>query len=423
MEQKKEWDVVVIGGGPAGLMAAGRAAEQGGRVLLIEKNESLGKKLLITGGGRCNLTNYQLDVRKFLEKFNDRGKFLFSAFAQWDVQNTLDFFHERKLEIKVEEGGRVFPADDKAASVFRVLTDYVKKGGVTVTLGNPVVEILRTGKSMDGVRLEDGKIVHARDFILATGGKSRPETGSTGDGFGWLEALGHTIIPPNPSLVPIAIKDDWVKKLPGVVLPDIKITSLQNGKKQISKKGRVLFTHVGISGPTVLNMSKDIGELLTYGPVTLSIDLFPSAGYGDLNTRLQNIFKENSNKKLRNILDLFVPVAALQPIVVQSSEINPNTFCHSITREERLRLIQVLKNIPMQVDKLLGAEKAIVTSGGVSPAEIDFKTMRSRLIPNLYLVGDLLDIDRPSGGYSLQLCWTTGHVAGTATAGIKNQPR
>lgn len=419
MEKKIVWDVAVIGGGPAGLMAAGRAAECGAEVLLMEKNETLGKKLLITGGGRCNLTNNETDVRKFLEKFKDRRKFLFSAFAQWSVEETLDFFHSRKLETKVEEGGRVFPISDKAASVFKVLTDYVREGRVTVALGNPVREIIGSGGKIGSLRLENGAIVYARAFVLATGGKSRPETGSTGDGFGWLEKLGHVITPPDPSLVPLAIKDGWVKKLPGVVLPDIKLTAFQNGVKQISRKGRVLFTHVGISGPTVLNMSKDVGELMKYGTVTLSIDLFPELGYGDLNAKLQAIFKENSNKKFRNILGSFIPVAALQPIVVERSGINPNTFCHSITREERLGLIKLLKEVSMQVDKLLGAEKAIVTSGGVSPAEIDFKTMRSRLFPNLYIVGDLLDIDRPSGGYSLQLCWTTGYVAGTAAARTK----
>lgn len=409
----KIWDVAVIGGGPAGMMSAGRAAELGSSVILIEKNEKLGKKLLITGGGRCNMTNNELDIRKFLEKFKDSSKFLFSTFSQWSVKETLDFFHNRGLETKLEENGRVFPADDKAASVFAVLTKYLEQGGVTVKTGNHVVEIIKNKENkIESVRLANGDMVYAKSFILATGGKSRPETGSTGDGFVWLKNLGHKVIPPNPSLVPIAIKDSWVKALSGVVLPMVKITVLQNNKKQVSKKGRILFTHFGLSGPTILNMSKDIGESLKYGDVYISLDLFPAFGYDNLNNKLQDLFKDQSNKKIKNAFDLMVQLKSIHEIIFKLAKIDPETFCHSITREERLVLIKVLKDIPMQVSGLLGVDKAIVTSGGVSLEEVDWKTMRSRLFSNLYFVGDILDIDRPSGGYSLQLCWTTGKVAG-----------
>lgn len=416
MRDKKIWDVAVIGGGPAGIMAAGRAAEQGAKVILIEKNKTLGKKLLITGGGRCNLTNYELNVRKFLEKFKKHGKFLFSAFSQWSVKETLDFFHAWKLETKIEEGGRVFPVSDKAASVFNILSEYMKKGGVTIILSNPVKEIIRDKNKIRAVQLENGEKICARSFIFATGGKSRPETGSTGDGFIWLKTLGHAVIPPDPSLVPIAIKDEWVKALQGVALSDIKITAFQNGIKQIGKKGKILFTHFGVSGPTIINMSRDIGELLKYGEVILSIDIFPLLGHGELNMKLQTLFKEQNNKKFKNALGVFIPAAALQPIIIQLSGINPDTFCHSIKREERLALIKSLKNIPMRVAGLLGLEKAIITSGGASLDEVDTKTMRSRLFSNLYLAGDILNIDRPSGGYSLQLCWTTGYIAGNSAS-------
>lgn len=410
----KIWDAVVIGGGPAGMMAAGRLAERGTSVILIEKNEKLGKKLLITGGGRCNMTNNELDVRKFLEKFKDSAKFLFSTFSQFSVKETLDFFHDRGLETKLEENGRVFPADDKASSVFSVLTKYIEQGGVVVKTGNPVVEIIKNNKenNIESVRLANGEIIQAKAFVLATGGKSRPETGSTGDGFVWLKNLGHKVIPPNPSLVPVAIKDAWVKELSGVVLPMVKITVFQNNKKQVSKKGRILFTHFGLSGPTILNMSKDIGELLKYGEVVISLDFFPNSGYDNLNTMLQDLFKNQSNKKIKNSFDEIVPLKSIHEIIFKMAKIDPETFCHSITREERLSLIKVLKDIPIQVKGLLGVDKAIVTSGGVSLEEVDWKTMRSLLFNNLYFVGDILDIDRPSGGYSLQLCWTTGRVAG-----------
>lgn len=410
----KIWDVAVIGGGPAGMMAAGRLAERGASVILIEKNEKLGKKLLITGGGRCNMTNNELDVRKFLEKFKDSAKFLFSTFSQFSVKETLDFFHDRGLETKLEENGRVFPADEKASSVFAVLTKYIEQGGVVIKTGNPVVEIIKNNKenNIESVRLANGEIIQAKAFVLATGGKSRPETGSTGDGFVWLKNLGHKVIPPNPSLVPVAIKDAWVKELSGVVLPMVKITVFQNNKKQVSKKGRILFTHFGLSGPTILNMSKDIGELLKYGEVVISLDFFPNSGYDNLNTMLQDLFKNQSNKKIKNSFDEIIPLKSIHEIIFKMAKIDPETFCHSITREERLGLIKVLKDIPIQVKGLLGVDKAIVTSGGVSLEEVDWKTMRSLLFNNLYFVGDILDIDRPSGGYSLQLCWTTGRVAG-----------
>ncbi|MFH1192787.1 MAG: aminoacetone oxidase family FAD-binding enzyme [Candidatus Jorgensenbacteria bacterium] len=409
------WDVIVVGGGPAGMMAGGRAAEKGARVVLVEKNETLGKKLLITGGGRCNVTNAEFDTRKLLEKFKGDGKFLFSAFSRWSVKETLNFFHERGMATKVEGELRAFPASNSAQSVLDVLAGYMKKHNVTVLSDSGVTAIVREGGALTGVRLKNKKVLRGRSIIIATGGTSRPETGSTGDGFTWLKNIGHTVIEPAPSLVPVAIKDAWVKKLAGTSLADIKITVFQNDVKQGAAKGKILFTHVGVSGPTILNMSKDIGELLKYGGVVLSLDLLPGQDHGMLNTKLQKLFKEHDKKKFRNALSNLIP-SAIAPMVVKLSGIDPEIKCNGITREERLKLIGAVKGIPMQVHKLLGVEKAIIASGGVVLNEVDFKTMRSRLFPNLYLVGDILNIDRPSGGYSLQLCWTTGYVGGTAAA-------
>lgn len=435
------WDLAVVGGGPAGLMTAGRAAELGSKVILIEKNEALGKKLLITGGGRCNVTNAEFDTRKLLEKFKDDGKFLFSTFSQYSVKETLDFFNSKGMETKVEPGLRVFPTSNMSQSVLNVLEKYIDDGKVTILANSPVTEILtnesqgltlpeknlykyspetRQGESLTckkviGVKLKNKKIILAKSVVIATGGTSHPETGSTGDAYKWLKNIGHTIIEPTPSLVPLATKDIWTHRLAGVSLPDIKLTVIQNGEKRQVKKGKILFTHVGLSGPTILNMSKDIGELLKYGEVTVSLDLLPTFDYSQLNTKLQEIFAEKSNMKFKNSLSGLIP-SAIVPIVVELSKIDPEKKTNSVTREERLNFVKLLKDIPIHIDKLLGADKAIISSGGVILDEVDFKTMRSRIFSNLYLVGDILNIDRPSGGYSLQLCWTTGFVAGTHSA-------
>ena len=414
---KKIWDVIVVGGGPAGMMAAGRAAEKAkaaGRpisVLLLEKNDTLGKKLLITGGGRCNVTNAEFDTRILLSKFKNSDQFLFSAFSQYSIKETLDFFHSHNMPTKVEAAGRIFPKSDSAQSVWNVLADYLKTGGVTIVSNAPVAKFKTKNNFITSAITANGEEYFGNSFILATGGKSRPETGSTGDGFTWLRDLGHTIIEPEASLVPVAIKNPWISKLAGITLPEVKITILQNNEKQLVKKGRILFTHVGFTGPTILNMSKDIGELLKYGDVTISLDLLPSHDFSTLNDALQELFKKEHLKQFKNSLDSLIP-AALANIIITESKIPPETRCNSITREQRISLMKLLKDLRVEVKHLLGTDKAIITSGGVALDEIDFKTMRSRIIPNLHIIGDMLNIDRPSGGYSLQLCWTTGYVAG-----------
>lgn len=407
------WDVAVIGGGPAGMMAAGRAAERGAKVILIEKNSNLGKKLLITGGGRCNVTNAEPDTRKLLAKFKESDQFLFSAFSQWGVKDTLDFFNSRGMETKVEAELRVFPVTNRSQSVWDVLVEHIKNHKVTVLSKSPVEELVRTDSLITGIKLKDGSIIKARSTILATGGISHPETGSTGDGFKWLVDMGHKITHPEAALVPIAVKEKWTERVSGLALPKAKIVVLQNNTKQEIASGKLLFTHVGLSGPAILNLSASVGELLKYGEVVISIDLLPELDYSMLNDKLQEIFKEQDKRKFKNCLSSLVP-SSLAPVIVSLSKIDPDKQCNSVTREERLELVQLLKHLDLTVDHLLGEDRAVTTSGGVSLNEIDFKTMRSRLFPNLYLVGDLLDIDRPSGGYSLQLCWTTGFVAGNS---------
>ncbi len=408
------YDVVVIGGGPAGMMAAGRAAEQGHSVLLLEKNSTLGKKLLITGGGRCNITNHKTDNHILLSKYKGSGKFLFSAFAQFGVQETLDFFKKYGLSIKEEAEGRMFPESNKAQSVWDVLTNYMKEGKVKIQTGAVVSELVvdQTTKHIV-IQLKDKTIITAKSCIVATGGTSHPETGSTGDGFKWLKQLGHTIINNDFALVPIALENSWVKKLSGLTLSDIKLTTYLDKVKQESYKGKILFTHFGLSGPMVLNMSKAVGELFQYGEVTLTLDLFPKLDHGALKQELQKILIQESNKKIKNTLGALIPIKLI-PVVLDLAGIDGETFNHSVRSEDRVKLTALLKDISLQIKGLLGADKAVISSGGVLISEINFKTMQSRLVPNLYIVGDVLDIDRPSGGYGLQLCWTTGWVAGSS---------
>ncbi|MDO8575520.1 MAG: NAD(P)/FAD-dependent oxidoreductase [bacterium] len=411
------WDVAVIGGGPAGMMSAGRAGELGAKVILLEKNPELGRKLLVTGGGRCNVTNAEFDNRKFLEKFRGDGKFLFSAFSEWNSKNTIEFFESHSVPTKVENEGRVFPVSNSSESVLGVLLSYIKKGGVTVKTNSAVKELVGEAGIIKSVILENGEEIFAKSFIIATGGKSYPKTGSTGDGFVWLSKLGHKMIKPDSALVPVNIKDEWVRNLQGVAMPEIKISIFQDDKKIESKKGKILFTHFGISGPTILNMSRKINELIPYGDVIISLDLMPNFDFSTIKTELERIFKENINKKFKNALSSIVP-SALVSTIAEKSGIDEDKPNHSITREEKIRLMHVLKDIRMEVHSLMSPENAIVSSGGVDLNEVDFKTMTSKLYPNLYLTGDILNINRPSGGYSLQICWTTGFVAGSNASSI-----
>ncbi len=418
----KHYQVIVIGGGPAGMMAAGRAAESGAQVLLLEKNSRPGEKLLITGGGRSNITNNEKDNRKLLEKFKGKGKFLFSAFAQFSVTETLHFFHTHGMPTILEGEGRVFPKTEKSESVWECLRNYMKKHHVDVRTHSPVKKFNITNGTITGITLNDGNVITGDSYIIATGGMSRPETGSTGDGFKWLTTLGHTVHGADPALVPIRTKETWGHKLTGLAFNEAKVTTRQNNATQDVRIGKILFTHVGLSGPLILNMSKDIVELLKYGPVTLSVDLFPSMDNNALDKYIQSIFLKNQNKKLRNVLSDIVPnmlAQALPALLMLDAEKEINI----VTRLERQSLIKFIKAIPLTPTGTLGVEKAVVVSGGVDLAEVDFRTMQSRIYSNLYIVGDVLDIDRPSGGYSLQLCWTTGWVAGMHAGSNSPTPR
>ena len=336
-----------------------------------------------------------------------------SAFSQFDVAKTLNFFNSQGMATKEEAEGRMFPSSNTSQSVLDVLVRYMNKGKVEVRTNSMIDNLsLDDEKKYITLRLKKGKMLTARSCIVAAGGTSHPETGSTGEGFIWLKKIGHTIVKNNFALVPITIEDEWVKKIAGVTLRDIKLTTTQNGKKQNAQKGKLLFTHFGISGPTILNMSKDIRELMYGGEVIIMLDLFPKLDPNALKQSLQDILIAESNKKLKNTLSALVP-SALVSVILKITGINGEVANHSIRREDRMKLIKYMKEIPMHVKGLLGANKAIVSSGGVAPEEVNFKTMQSRIVPQIYIIGDALNINRPSGGYSLQLCWTTGFVAGS----------
>lgn len=407
------WDVVVIGGGPAGMTTAARASSRGRRVLLLEKNPNLGKKLLISGGGRCNVTNNKPLVREMLSQYRKDGKFLFSTFMQYGVKESIVWFKERGVDLVEENEGRLFPHTHKALTIRDTLAEEMKKEGVVVKNKAAVAKITKDTKTnVFEIQLESRDKIFAQSCVVATGGTSRPETGSDGTGFRWLKSLGHTIVPNSFSLVPLALKTRWTKDLSGITLPSVKMTVLCDGKKQQAKKGKILFTHVGVTGPTVLNMSKEIGELLEGGEVVLALDLFPQYDAGEFKLFVRDLLTTESNKKIKNVLATLLPEALVKGLLSEI-DIDGETPCHSVSASSRADIMRYFKAVPLPVKSLLGADKAVVSAGGVALEEVNFKTMESRLVPGLFLVGDVLNIDRPSGGYSLQLCWSTGFVAGS----------
>ncbi len=395
------------------MLAAGFAGQNKSKVLLIEKNHSLGKKLLLTGKGRCNITNAETDIKEFAAAFGKKGKFLFSALNAFGVSDTINFFEQRGLKTKVERGNRVFPASDNAADVLNVLANFLKQSNVQVLLNSPIKAIVKKGNKIEKIVLKD-KEIFADKFILATGGLSYPGTGSSGEGMSWAKDLGHTVEDIQPALTPLKIKEKWVGELAGLSLKNVSICVYQNNKKQDERFGEALFTHEGISGPIVLDMSKKIGDLLKTGPVFLRIDFKPALDFLTLDKRVQRDFKEMHNAMFKNSLDKLLP-KKLIPVIVRLSKIDPCKKANRITSQERNVLLHLLKEMPMEVEGLLGFDKAIVTSGGISLSEIDPRTMQSKIIPNLYFAGEMIDLDGPTGGYNLQACWSTGYLAGASS--------
>lgn len=421
---KNNFDIAVIGAGPAGLIAAGRAAELGKRVLLVEKNEKPGRKLLLAGNGRCNITNAEFDLRKLVENYGENGKFLFRAFSVFGPKNVINFFKNLGLETKTEKEKKVFPLSDKSEDALKALMKYLTKNKVDIIYNSRVIGVEHRDNKIKKMILKNGEIT-AKNYIFCVGGKSYPSTGSTGDGFKWANDLGHQIRELSPALVPIKIEENWIRELRGLSLKNIKISVFQNpapeqtqrkiGIKKYSKFGECLFTHFGLSGPIILDISKKVGELLKNGKVKISLDLKPTLDFEKLDEKIQKNFKKYQNKAFKNSLADLLP-RKLIPVIIKLSNVNPEKKVNKITREERRDLAKLLKGLEMTAIKLLGFDSAIATKGGISLKEIDDKTMRSKIINNLFFAGEIIDIDGPTGGFNLQACWSTGYLAGENAA-------
>ncbi len=402
--------VIVVGGGPAGIMAAGIAARRGKKVLLLEKNDRLGKKLLISGKGRCNITN-DTDIEGLIQNTPGNGSFLYSSFYSFSNFDLVNFFSELGLETKVERGGRVFPVSDSAKDVVAVLLSFLKDSGVEIRTGSAVKEIMSEDSRVTGVKLSDGEVILADSVILAVGGMSYPGTGSTGDGYEMARRLGHTVMPLKPSLVPLITKEEWVGDLQGLSLKNISVTfSNSKGKEIYSDFGEMLFTHFGVSGPVILSASR---HLLSYDfkDIKLSIDLKPALSEEKLDERVQRDFDKYSRKQFKNSLDELLP-QKLIPVVIELSKIDQFKPVHQITREERKRIVGLLKHFELTVHAARPIKEAIVTAGGIKTNEINPSTMESKKTGGLYFAGEIIDVDAYTGGFNLTIAFSTGHLAG-----------
>lgn len=407
-------DLIVVGGGAAGVMAALVAAKKGAAVVLIEKNKSLGRKLAITGGGRCNLTN-QADIGELIKNTPGNGRFLYSAFQRFGPEDVIRLFEdELGVKLKVERGRRVFPVSDQAQEVVAAIGRQLQRLGVTVLTSTKVISLMidEAEKRVTGVRCENEKEIQAPAVIIATGGLAYPGTGSTGDGLQWAEAAGHTLVPCFPSLVPLVTREEWPKQLEGLSLTNVNLTVWQDQKKLAAEFGEMLFTSFGVSGPIVLSVSRLVAPLVAQKPgsVILKIDLKPALDEDELDLRVQRDFNEFSRKQFKNALDELLPQKII-PVIINLSGIEPQKPVHQITREERIRLVRLLKNLTLTVDRTRPFTEAIVTAGGVSTKEINPKTMESKLITGLYFAGEVVDVDAYTGGYNLQIAFSMGYVA------------
>lgn len=410
-------NTVIIGGGPAGLMAAISSAKNGDKVTIIEKMNSCGKKLLITGKGRCNITN-NAQMDKFMENTPTNPKFLYGVFNNFTNKDIIELLKNEGVKTKVERGERVFPVSDRAQDVLEALLHILRKQNVQILTNTTAKRIITDDeKNVLGVELDDGKEIKTDKIILATGGKSYPVTGSTGDGYKLAKDLGHTITKIEPSLVPLTSHDEVCKELQGLSLRNVAI-QLQICDKVVYKDfGEMLFTHFGVSGPIVLSASsylvktKNIEQILKGGKVELEIDLKPALSEEKLDARILRDFEEQKNKQFKNSLDKLLP-QKLIPVIIEKTNINGSKKINEITKQERQKLVKELKHFRISINGTRPIEEAIVTSGGINIKEINPKTMESKLISGLYFAGEIIDVDCLTGGYNLQVAWSTGYTAG-----------
>lgn len=410
--------IIVIGGGAAGMMAACTAAERGAEVILIERNSQLGIKVNITGKGRCNVTN-DSEPDALIKNTLTNGRFLYSAFAALSAQDTMAFFEKIGVPLKVERGKRVFPVSDHARDITGALKTHLHRLGVTV-LQHRVKGITTENGAVSGVSLQDGSVISADRVILATGGRSYPRTGSEGDGYRMAQALGHTVTALRPSLVPLLTQETTPAQMEGLSLKNVSLTIQKDGKKIFSDFGEMVFTAKGISGPLVLSASAHLGVKKHTYPYQAFIDLKPALDYDTLDKRLLRDFAENANRDFSNALSQLLP-AKMMPVMVELCGISPRQKVNVITRAQRETLCKLLKAFPFTVVAAGSWDEAVVTAGGITVKEIDPKTMASKLVPGLYFAGEVMDVDAYTGGFNLQIAWSTGFCAGRAAAEGENE--
>ncbi len=408
--------VIIVGGGPAGMMAAIAAAESGAIVDLYEKNEKLGKKLFITGKGRCNVTN-ACDIEDLFKNTIHNHKFMYSSFYEYTNQMIMDFFEANGCPLKIERGNRVFPVSDHSSDIIACLQKVLKQMNVDVHLNQGVKELILQDDRVIGVRLSDGKgtEVCSDAVIVSTGGLSYPSTGSTGDGFAFAKKAGHTVTELLPALVPFEALEEDVRSLMGLSLKNISVRILDDKKCLYEDFGEMLFTHFGVSGPTLLSASSIVIEKLKTGPLRLSVNFKPALTKEQLDKRLLREFEENKNKQYKNILGALLP-AKLVPVFMKRSNIDPDQKVNEITKEQREKIIELLTDFTVTLTGVRGFSEAIITRGGIHIKEINPSTMESKIINNLYFAGEILDVDALTGGYNLQIAWSTGHLAGINAA-------
>ncbi|MHC6179876.1 BaiN/RdsA family NAD(P)/FAD-dependent oxidoreductase [Clostridium sp. JNZ X4-2] len=401
--------VIIIGGGPSGMMAAIAAAKNNNETTIVEKNEKLGKKMFISGKGRCNITSWK-SIDEFFDYIPGNPHFLYSSLYSFTNEDTMNFFNDLGVKLKVERGDRVFPESDKSSDLIEAMKKQLTKEKVSIKLNSRVKGFILNDKFIKSVQLEDNSIIKGDCFILCTGGLSYPQTGSTGDGYKIAKNLGHTITNLNPALVPMGINENWIKKLQGLSLKNVTLSIVDSENNILYKEfGEMLFTHFGISGPIVLSASRVVKNNTNLKAV---INLKPALQFEQLDKRVQKDFLKYSNKDFKNSLDDLLP-KKLTDVIVDLSNIAPDKKCNSITKEERLNLVNLLQNLSMNIKGLRPISEAIVTSGGVSVKEIDPSTMRSKIISNLYFAGELIDVDGYTGGFNMQIALSTGFLAGT----------
>lgn len=404
--------VLVVGGGPAGMMAAIQAAKQGNAVTLLEQNEKLGKKLFITGKGRCNVTN-DCDVTELFDSVVSNKKFLYSAFYSFSNQDVKDFFEEQGLRLKVERGRRVFPASDKSSDVIKALGNAQKKLEVKIRLRTRVDKVLTENDIVCGVRLSDGECLNADKVILATGGVSYKSTGSDGSGLVMAEKLGHQVTKLRPGLVGMCTKEAWVRDMQGLTLKNVAVSiGKKQGKKPLYEDfGELLFTHYGVSGPMILSASSRLGDELEKEDLYIKIDLKPALSKEQLDSRILRDFEERKNADLSNAMVHLLPKSMI-PVMLHVCGLDPAKKVNEVTRGEREQLVKGMKEFPLTINGLRDIQEAIITRGGVTVKEVDPSTMESKIVKNLYLAGEMLDLDALTGGYNLQIAWSTGYLAG-----------